>query len=75
MHIPLNKYKWFTRLVRFTGGLIRLFSDNLKTTPIVSVLEANPIPVQYVTFASFDDAENQFFYNCTHVNTAVKKIP
>lgn len=52
-----------------------MFSDNLKTTPIVSVLEANPVPVQYVTFASFDDAENQFFYNCTHVNTAVKKIP
>lgn len=69
------KYYFPNALFIFTGGNIRLYSENLKTTPIVSVFDETPLPIQYVSFASFETTENQFFYNCSHIDTSISKKP
>lgn len=50
-----------------SGGNIRLYTDKLKSQPVIAILEENPLPIQYISFASYESSENQFFYNCTHI--------
>lgn len=56
------------------GGNIRLYTEKFKSQPIVAILEDNPLPIQYISFASFENSETQFFYNCSHIDTSVKSI-
>lgn len=56
------------------GGSIRLYTEKLKSQPIISVLEENPLPIQYISFASFENTEVQFFYNCSHIDTSLKSV-
>lgn len=55
-----------------SGGSIRLYTEKLKTQPIISVLDDNPLPIQYISFASFESTDNQFFYNCSHIDTSIQ---
>ncbi|XP_031619784.1 uncharacterized protein LOC116338571 [Contarinia nasturtii] len=52
------------------SGNIRLYSEKLKSQPIITVLEENPLPIQYISFSSFENSEVQFFYNCSHIDTS-----
>lgn len=54
------------------GGAIRLYTEKLRSQPIISVLDDNPLPIQYISFASFESTENQFFYNCSHIDTSIQ---
>lgn len=54
------------------GGAIRLYTEKLRTQPIITVLDDNPLPIQYISFASFESTENQFFYNCSHIDTSIQ---
>lgn len=56
------------------GGSIRLYTEKLKSQAIISVLEENPLPIQYISFAGFENTEVQFFYNCSHINTSFKSV-
>lgn len=56
------------------GGSIRLYTEKLKSQPIISVLEENPLPIQYISFAGFENSEVQFFYNCSHIDTSAKSV-
>lgn len=56
------------------SGSIRLYTEKLKSQPIISVLEENPLPIQYISFAGFENSEVQFFYNCSHIDTSLKSV-
>lgn len=65
-----KKKKYFLKIQNFLGGAIRLYSENLKSRPLIETFESNPLPIQYVSFASFENSENQFFYNCSHIDSS-----
>lgn len=64
----------YSQIIHFSGGNIRLWSEKLKSQPIITFLEENPLPIQYISFASFENSETQFFYNCSHVDTSKKSV-
>lgn len=57
-----------------SGGSIRLYTEKLKSQPIIATMEENPLPIQYISFAGFESSEVQFFYNCSHIDTSVKSV-
>lgn len=61
---------WFF-FFKFLGGSIRLYSEKYKTEPLAKTFDANLLPIQYVSFASFESNRNEFYYNCQHIDTLV----
>lgn len=64
----MAQLQWLITSFSFAGGYLRLYTENLKSQPIISVLDENPLPIQFVSFASFENTEDQYFYNCSHIN-------
>lgn len=51
------------------GGSFRLYAESRGSKPLVSIFEANPLPIQYMSFSSWNvESEIQIFYNCRHIN-------
>lgn len=61
-------------IISILGGSIRVYTEKLKSQPLIAILEENPLPIQYISFASFESSETQFFYNCSHIDTSIKAV-
>lgn len=49
----------------FSDGTIRVFSELDKGTPIAEVRDPQtPMRVKYLSFAIYEPAKAEFFYNC-----------
>lgn len=59
----------------FLDGLLEVFVGEFQYKPIVKVLDAKPIDVKYVSFASNDGARVLFFYNCDDEKAAKSVLP
>lgn len=47
-----------------TDGLIEVFVGDLQYKPVIYAIDAEPINVKYISFASNDGSRVLFFYNC-----------
>lgn len=56
-------------------GHINVLTDN-KAEPLLSAYDPNPLPVKYISFASFEYANVEYLYNCVSDKTAlVSAVP
>jgi len=51
-------------------GHINVFTDN-NVEPLLSAYDPNPLPVKYISFASFEYANVEYLYNCVSDKSAV----
>lgn len=52
------------------GGFIKVFGDN-KPEPIIEAYDPFVLPVEYVSFASYQGANVEFLYNCISDKTTI----
>lgn len=57
-------------LISILVGHIRVFTDD-KDEPLISAFDPNPLPVKYLSFASYQSASVEFLYNCASDKTSV----
>lgn len=48
-------------LIRITEGQISVYADN---DLVVSANDPRPLPIKYVSFGSYDNAKNDYLFNC-----------
>lgn len=56
------------KVLLFSAGVIKVFIEHQKE-PLAVVVEKNPLPIQYIGFASKDNSLATFFYDCEGEHT------
>lgn len=54
----------------FSDGHIRVHTDN-KAEPLIEAFDPFVLPVQYMSFASYQGASAEFLYNCVSDKTSL----
>lgn len=52
------------RIFYFPDGHIRIWSELDKSKPLATAFDENPLDVKFVSFAIYEPAHMEFFYNC-----------
>lgn len=66
-------FNLFIASIRFyvsIDGHIKVFTDN-KAEPIIEAYDPFVLPVQYLSFASYQGSQNEYLYNCKSDKTTV----